>query len=110
MVFVDYRWMDLDIDTLTNMVLDSFDMQRGSVYGPCSDVITIGCYPIEEIEICLSDIIESNNIDLNLIKNDCESYISGCYAYETTDAVWYAVIDVESFNDNIQLHFDRGIV
>ena len=112
---INSRWVDIDLDSLVEIALDSFTMKSGHIYTPCSvrwslvalEGIIIGAFPVGEVGVCLNDIVESHDIDLYSIKYECESYISNRYAYESTDAVWYAVINTEAFNDNIQLHFDR---
>ena len=55
-----------------------------------------------EIEVCL-DHLGIDAITLDLIRESCDAYISGTdYAYISTDAVWYAVVNVENLNVAIE--------
>ena len=80
-------------------------MVPGSIWGPmerfvsCWKVFTVG-----EIEVSL-DHLGIDNITMDLIRESCDAYISGNdYAYISTDAVWYAVVNVEALNTEIEAH------
>jgi hypothetical protein len=44
---------------------------------------------------------------MDLIRESCDAYISGNdYAYIATDAVWFAVVNVEALNIEIEQYID----
>ena len=86
------------------MALESFDMAAGSIFGCFQDGITLDGYAVQEIEVDL-DSLGIDSVTLDQVREDCEAYISGNRAYVSTDAVWYALLDVESFNTAIHNHF-----
>lgn len=103
---VDARWVDLESETLSDLVLDAFTMQAGSIHGPFDGGIVLDAYHVGEVEIEL-DHLGLDFETLTKIEDSCDCYISGTHrAYETTDAVWFAVLDVEAFNALIADHFD----
>jgi hypothetical protein len=72
-------------------------MQRGSTYGPYTDGIVLGGFPLDEIEIELDE-LGIDVITLDLVRESCDAYINDSgYAYLTTDAVWFAVVDPVAF-------------
>ena len=98
---IDPRWKDIDLDVLADMALESFTMESGSIYYP-QGVIILDSFPVGEIEIDLSN-LGMDGITMEHIRESCDAYISGNdYAYMSTDAVWYAVLDVPMFNAHIQ--------
>ena len=101
---VDARWKTIDPDVLADMALESFDMAAGSIFGCFQDGITLDGYAVQEIEVDL-DSLGIDSVTLDQVREDCEAYISGNRAYVSTDAVWYALLDVESFNTAIHNHF-----
>jgi hypothetical protein len=91
----------LDIDALSDMALDLFEMRSGHIFGPYRDGIIIDAYPVQEIEIGL-DSCGVDGIALDYVRESCEPYITGTdRAYLTTDAVWYAVVDPAAMRDAI---------
>jgi hypothetical protein len=96
-----YKWtvdaMGLEPDILSDIAIDLFVMQRGSIYGPYTDGIVLGGFPVGEIEISLDD-LGIDGITLDLVRESCDAYIDDSgYAYLTTDAVWFAVVDPVAF-------------
>jgi hypothetical protein len=98
--FEDGRWvpawevnaMGLDPDILSDIALDIFVMQRGSIFGCYTDGIVLGGFPVQEIEIALDE-LGIDGVTLDLVRESCDAYISDSgYAYLTTDAVWFAVV------------------
>ena len=89
-------------EDLSDIVLDHFTMMSGNMYSP-KGVFVVDSYGLQEVEIDLNYLVESGQIDWGLlmqISDDCDAYITGTgYAYVTSDAVWYAVIDPESLAD-----------
>ena len=73
--------------------------------GPiCDDCIVLESFHLGEIEVSL-DHLGIDNITMDLIRESCDAYISGNdYAYISTDAVWYAVVNVEALNTEIEAH------
>jgi hypothetical protein len=89
--------MGLEPDILSDIALDLFVMQRGSTYGPYTDGIVLGGFPLDEIEIELDE-LGIDVITLDLVRESCDAYINDSgYAYLTTDAVWFAVVDPVAF-------------
>ena len=102
---IDKRWKDIDTDVIADMALESFDMVPGSIWGCFEDGITLAGFPVQEIEIDLGH-LGIDGITMGLIRESCDAYISGCSrAYVATDTVWFALLDVESFNCQIANHF-----
>lgn len=102
---IDSRWKTIDPDTLADMVCDGlFDMQPGHMFGPYDGGIVLAGFPLQEIEIDLEP-LGIDGVTLDFIRESCEPYISGSCAYVSTDAAWFAVLDVESFNTAIANHF-----
>jgi hypothetical protein len=102
---IDPRWKDIEPDVLAEYALESFDMSAGSIWGCFAGGITLAGFPVQEIEIELDHLgIEPDVLDS--VRESCDAYISGRnLAYVTTDAVWFALLDVESFNCQIENHF-----
>ena len=100
---VDKRWKDIEPDVLADMALETFDMVPGSIWGPYGDdCIVLEGFPIGEIEVELGH-LGIDAITRDLIRESCDAYISGTdYAYIATDAVWYAVVNVEALNIEIE--------
>jgi len=97
---IDPRWKDIDSDVLADMVLESFTLESGSIYCPQGFII-LDSFPVGEIEIDLSS-LDIDGITLDYIRESCDAYISGNdYAYVSTDAVWYAVLDIPMFNAHV---------
>jgi hypothetical protein len=98
--FEDGRWvpawevnaMGLDPDILSDIALNIFVMQRGSIYGPYTDGIVLGAFPVQEVEISLDE-LGIDGVTLDLVRESCDAYINDSgYAYLTSDAVWFAVV------------------
>ena len=102
---IDKRWKDIEPDVLADMALESFDMVPGSIYGPYgNDCIVLDSYAVGEIEVHLEH-LGIDNITMDLIRESCDAHISGTnYAYISTDAVWFAVVNVEALNAEIEAH------
>jgi hypothetical protein len=84
--------MGLDPDILSEIALDIFVMQRGSIFGCYTDGIVLGAFPVGEIEVQLDD-LGIDGITLDLVRESCDAYINDSgYAYLTSDAVWFAVV------------------
>ena len=100
---IDKRWKDIELDILADMALETFDMVPGSIYGPFgNDCIVLDAFPISEFEVPL-DHLSIDAITMDLIRESCDAYISGnAYAYIATDAVWFAVVNVEALNIEIE--------
>ena len=101
---VDKRWKDIEPDVLADLTLEwALDMVPGSIYGPFgNDSIVLDSYGVGEIEVPL-DHLGIDAITMDLIRESCDAYISGTdYAYIATDAVWYAVVNVEALNTEIE--------
>jgi hypothetical protein len=89
--------MGLEPDILSDIAIDLFVMQRGSIYGPYTDGIVLGAFPVGEIEIELDE-LGIDGITLDLVRESCDAYINDSgYAYMATDAVWFAVVDPVAF-------------
>jgi hypothetical protein len=103
---IDKRWQDIEPEILADMALDSFYMTAGSIYGPFdNDVIVLDSFPIGEIEVCL-DQLDIDYLTIDLVRESCDAYITGTdSAYISTDSVWYAVLDIDTFNAHIEQHF-----
>jgi len=102
---IDKRWKDIEPDVLADMTLETFNMVPGSIWGPYgNDRIVLESFHIGEIEVEL-DHLGIDNITMDLIRESCEAYIYGndC-AYVSTDAVWFAVVNVEALNAEIEAH------
>ena len=101
---IDKRWKDIEPDVLADMALETFNMVPGSIWGPdCDDCIVLEIdFPIGEIEVDLGH-LGIDAITMDLIRESCDAYISGNdYAYISTDAVWYVVVNVEALNTEIE--------
>jgi hypothetical protein len=93
--------MGLDIDELSNIALDIFQMRSGSIYGPYQEGIVLDSFAVQKVEIPL-DHLGIDAITMDLIRESCDPYISGTdTAYMSTDAVWYAVLDPDAFQEAI---------
>ena len=112
---LDSRWIDLDLDSLVDIILDSFYMESGHIYKPLNN-LALASFPVGEIEIDLNCIDLSDGVELKDIESECietqrisaiDACIKGEYAYVSTDTVWEAFINVDDFNYNIDLHFSR---
>jgi len=102
---IDPRWKEIDPDQLADYALESFEMSAGSIWGCFEDGITLDSFPVQEIEIEL-DHLDIDPDVMDSVRESCDAYISGCNrAYVTTDAVWFALLDVESLNCHIENHF-----
>tara|TARA_R110002126_G_C10460885_1_gene500305 strand:- start:1038 stop:1364 length:327 start_codon:yes stop_codon:yes gene_type:complete len=92
------------------MALESFTMESGSIHGPFCGGIVLGSFPVGEIEISLEGIELPEGVTLKDIEGDCDCYISGTsYGYVDTDSAWFAVLDVPTFNELIEQHFERSL-
>ena len=104
---IDKRWKDIEPDVLADMALETFNMVPGSIWGPYGDdCIVLESFHIGEIEVSL-DHLGIDAITMDLIRESCDAYISGTdYAYIATDAVWYAVVNVEALNIEIEQYIN----
>ncbi len=102
---IDPRWKEIEPDVMADYALESFDMAAGSIWGCFEDGITLDAYAVQEIEIEL-DHLDIDHDVMDSVRESCDAYISGCdRAYVATDAVWFALLDVESLNCHIENHF-----
>jgi hypothetical protein len=102
---VDKRWQDIESDVIASMALDSFYMAAGAIYGPFDGGIILDSFPIGEIEFCL-DQLDIDPLTMDLVRESCDAYITGTdLAYISTDSAWFAVLDVDTFNAQIEQHF-----
>jgi len=102
---IDPRWKDIEPDVLDDLALESFTMQAGSIWGPYGGGIVLAGYPVDEIEVDLTDLF-IDAVTMDYVRESCDPYISGCdRASISTDSVWYAVLDIEMLNDYISQHF-----
>jgi hypothetical protein len=113
--FEEGRWvpewtidtMGLDIDVLSDIAIDLFTMERGSIFGPYTNGIVLCSYPVGEVEIELRLVLDG--ITMDLIRESCDAYISGTdRAYMTTDAVWYAVVNPAKYQAAIIEHMESN--
>jgi hypothetical protein len=89
--------MGLDPDILSDIALDIFVMQRGSIHGCYTDGIVLGGFPVQEIEIELYD-LGIDGITFEIVRESTDAYINDSGdAYMTSDAVWFAVVDPVAF-------------
>ena len=104
---IDKRWKDIEPDVLADMALETFDMVSGSIWGPYgNDCIVLESFHIGEIEVDLGH-LGIDGITMDLIRESCDAYISGNdYAYISTDAVWYVVVNVEALNIEIEQYIN----
>jgi len=101
---IDPRWNQLEIDVLSDYAIESVVMTAGHMFSP--DGIVIGIFSVGEIEVCLHH-LGIDCVTMDFIRESCDAYISGTdVAYVSTDAVWYAIVDPETFNAYVQQHFD----
>ena len=106
---IDKRWKDIEPDILADMALETFDMVPGSIWGPFDkDCIVLESFPIDEIEADLVH-LGIDDITMDLIRDDCEPYISGNnYASIAADSVWYAVVNVEALNADVEQYITNN--
>lgn len=98
----------LEIETISDLVLDNFRMEPGTIMDPThgrDDMFLVDSFPVTEIEeqIDLSDLdkdaTESEWADA---KDRAEAHFSdNGMAYMTTDRVWYTVIDRDALEELI---------
>jgi hypothetical protein len=99
---VDPRFARLDPDQIAAYALDSVRMEPGSIFGPLTGIV-LGAWPVQEIEITLHDI--ATEAEVQAVAGDCDAYISDSgFAYMATDAVWFALLDVDMFNAYVDQH------
>lgn len=98
----------LDIDCLSDLVLDNFKMESGHIFSGSTDgVFNVDSFPVGEIEaqIDYAQIKEitgyrltakrAKKLGFNHCSYDC------LLAYESTDAVWLAVISASELQELI---------
>ena len=108
---VDSRYKHLDSDVLTDIALESFTMEPDSKNPSIwAEGIVLDSLPVGEVEFFLGDIELPEGVILDDIEEDCDCYISGTsYGYINTESEWLAVLDVSTFNQLIEQHFERSI-
>ena len=100
------EWRTLEPEELEEVVVEAFEMSSGHMYGPFCNRLGVASFHVSEIEVDISDLIE------DLTATQADEVIAGCayhvskhglsaYAYAATDAVWFAVIDVDRFNEYV---------
>jgi hypothetical protein len=83
-------------------------MQRGSIYGPYTDGIVLGGFPVQEVEIALDE-LGIDGVTFDLIRESCDAYINDSgLAYMSTDAVWFAVVDPVAFQAAIADYIEEA--
>ncbi len=120
------EWKDLDPNELEEALAESFEMSSGSKYGPHCGGFDIAAFNVGEVEIDISHLIEG------LTREEVAEVIDGSsyqiaitagseeytcisqvlrkrgpdvYAYNDTDAIWFAVINVDTFNEYVRDNF-----
>jgi hypothetical protein len=94
--------MGLTPEELSEIALDIFTMEQGSIYGPYETGIILDSFPIQEIEIGL-DSLGIPDMVLDFVRDSCEPYInSSGDAYLATDAVWYAMVNPAELQNAIK--------
>ena len=103
---------DLEPDVLSNIALDIFEMQSGSIYMP-SGLIVLAAYAVGEIEsqvefsaINVPSIGAVTAEHIDSVRRDIDSYLgsledSRAMLYSTTDCVWYAVVTPAAMQEAI---------
>ena len=103
----DIRTHGMEIEDIADIVLDSFSMHAGHIYGAYDlndSAFILAAYPVQEIEIDLSG-LGIDGVTFDYVKDSCDAVISGAgLAYMTTDAVWFAAITKESLQAAIDAH------
>lgn len=86
--------MGLDADELADIALYIMQMEPGHIFSNMeAQWIVLDSYAIQEIEIPLDHLEVPHDVFSDVMES-CEPYITGNgYAYMTTDAVWFAVVD-----------------
>jgi hypothetical protein len=99
---LDLNLRGLDVETVANLALECFEMVSGNIWGPCEDGLVIAAYPVQEIETEIPNMFDGLVLDL-IGDNGSDAYIpdGGRLAYIATDAVWYAVANVEKLQAEI---------
>mgnify|MGYP003665975263 CR=1 FL=1 len=110
---VDSRYKHIDLDILIDIALESFTMEPDSSYEPSCGSVVLDSFPVGEIGVCLSEVELPKGVTLDDIEEDCDCYIlfiSGTsYGYVNTESEWLAVLDVSTFNQLIEQHFERSL-
>jgi len=103
-----YKWVNkldldlkgLDLDDVSRLALEVFEMVPGSIFGPFEDGLVLDSFAVQEIETEVPE--DFDGIVLDLIENATDAYIAGTgRAYIATDAVWFAVASVKDLQDAI---------
>ena len=103
---IDPRWNQLEPDQLDDIAIESSVMVAGHIY--CPKGIILGGFPVGEIKIQLAD-LGIDGVTMDYVRESCDAFIddAGEYAYVSTGAVWYAIIDVDTFNAHVEQHFNN---
>ena len=101
------QWADLSDDDLLDISGDCFNMVSGNIWGAYGDNRPVlASFPLQDIEIQFDhDSLGVDGVTFDFVKDNVDAYIKGDCAYISTDAVWYAVLDIERFNAAIADHF-----
>jgi len=102
---IDSRWKDIEPDILAAYALESFDMESGHIFSSHNGIV-LESFPVGEIEIDLES-LGIDGLTMDYIRESCDAYIrdGSTLAYISTDAVWLAVLNIETFNAYISQHF-----
>lgn len=108
----------LEPDVLSNIALDIFEMQSGSIYMP-SGLIVLAGYAVNEIEsqvefsaINVPSIGAVTADHVRHVARDIDAHVGrvnshSALLYISTDCVWYAVVTPEAMQEAIDAYVDR---
>lgn len=90
----------LDIDAISDCVLDSFHMESGHMWSAGNGGFLLDSYPLQEIEIQIESDIIGRYFHTKLIERlnrKCDCFLrysdkKTAFAYVTTDSLWDAVL------------------
>ncbi len=104
------EWRDLEPEELEETVIEAFEMSEGHMYGPFCNRLGVASFHVNEVEIDISDLIEDlTETQVDEVVDGCAYHVSkhgsSAYAYAATDAVWFAVIDVNRFNEYVRYNY-----
>jgi len=103
-----YKWVNkldldlkgLDLEDVTRLALDVFQMVPGSIWGPFEDGLVLDSFAVQEIETEVPESFDDMILDF-IGDHGSDAYIDGRLAYIATDACWYAVASVKDLQDAI---------
>lgn len=95
----------MEPDQISEVALDNFYMEAGTIQNRAADsgkTFTVGTFPVGEVEVqfdaaTLAAIDPgATEADWLEAKDEADTFFKGEFAYETSDAVWYAYIDADT--------------